>query len=118
MNSHIDVDAQTQTPHSDGSQDIAEEVAPVTAPRPRLLVNRRNLNRAKKNEGDDIMSIVKAQLLQEGLHREEELQARDEERFLHRERQEQEAKRHERFMDMMTLIMCRGLPNKDIPETE
>lgn len=73
---------------------------------PRPLTSRRPAR--PKQDDDDIMALLKAQIVQDGVRREEERKQREEERILLRERQEQDAKRHERLMEMMLMVFCRG----------
>lgn len=100
------------------TEDIEELQTAEAMPRP--LVHRRSGSRQKKEEGEDIMAILKAQVIQDGLRREEEhkrreedRQVREEERREDRVRRADEVRRHEQLMQMMMTMVCKGSMGDD-----
>lgn len=83
---------------------------PSTTPHysPRPIARRHSTQRSEMSERDDLVAVLKAQIVQDGLRRDDERRQREEERQLQCELQEEEAKRHERFMEMMMFMFCRG----------
>lgn len=90
---------------------------------PRPLVHRRvNVPRCKP-ESDDLLSILKAQIIQDGLRREEEHERREQERKdrederrIERERRAEDSRRHDQLMQMMMMMICKGnTPNISNP---
>lgn len=82
---------------------------------PGPLVHRRASGRDRKDEADDLISLLKAQIVQDGIRRNEEYQRREQERNdRERERREErdiraeEARRHENMMQMMMMVICKG----------
>lgn len=88
-----------------------------THPPPRPLVRKRHELRKKSEDEDDLMSLLKAQIVQDGIRREEERKQREVDRQMNREREAMESKRHERMMEMMMMMFCGGGKNisKDQP---
>lgn len=94
----------------------------VATPRP--LVHRRTTVRERKEEPDELMALIKSQLLQDGMRREEEHQRREqerkdreEERRDERERRAEEARKSNEMMRMMMLVIFKG-EVKENPESK
>lgn len=92
--------------------------APLS-PTPRPLVHRCTSMRKSKNEEDEIMSVLKAQIIQDGLccdkeheRREKDHRDRNIKRKEERESREAEAGRHENMMQMMIMIICKSSAKK------
>lgn len=109
----------------------------LESPSPRPLVHRRASGRerrdAQRDESDDLMSLLKAQIVQDGIRRDEEFQRREqdrreeaqrreedrkekeEERREERKRREEDARRHDRMMQIMMMMAFKGNVN-DMPD--
>lgn len=68
----------------------------------------------KRHGGDNMVSLLKAQIVQDGLRRdeenlirEEERKEREEERLGDRSRLDSEARRHYSMMQMMMMALCK-----------
>lgn len=79
---------------------------------PRPLFNRRGGGRKINSDEDDLMELLKAQIVQDGIRRDEEHQRREQERKdrederqIEREHREEETKRHEQFMQMILFFI-------------
>lgn len=115
-------------PTADGEENISEQPSlsgppqtssgSITEPRP--LVHRRVGARHTKGEHDDLMSILKAQIIQDGIRREEEKERREQDRKereqehrMERERRAEDARRHDQIMQMvMMMMMSKGQMNE------
>ena len=73
----------------------------------RPIVGRRTLTKTRHEDGD-LMAIIQAQVVQDGLRREEERLQREEDRRIRLDSQESEEKRHQRMMEMMMMMICRN----------
>lgn len=108
------VNSQANEPSSTNAEE--------TTPRP--LVHHRAPGRERKDDGGELMSLLKAQIIQDGIRRDEEHERRDherkdrdEERRNERERRGDEARRHDRLMEMMMMMICKGHV-KDKPDSD
>lgn len=79
----------------------------TTTPAARSIVGKRRMS-SNKNDDGDLISILQAQILQDGIRREEERRQREEDRQMRRESEVADQKRHERMMEMMMMVLCRG----------
>lgn len=84
---------------------------------PRPLVHRRTPTRSKKDDEDDILSLLKAQIVMDGMRKEEEHKRREQERLEREEERKAERVRHEedkrlqdRMLQMMMMAMMKGNP--------
>lgn len=59
------------------------------------------------------MDVLKSHIVQDGIRNEEQRSQREEDRKLQSERQEDEAKRHEIFMEMMMMFVCNGVVKRE-----
>lgn len=91
----------------------------------RPLVQRRIARTEIKDQTDDLMSLLKAQIVQDGirreeehLRREEERKNREEERREERERRVDEAWRQDNMMNMMMMAMFKGANNNPGSQSE
>lgn len=91
---------------------------------PRPLVNRRAAVRHKKDEPDDLMSLLKAQIIQDGMRRDEEHQRREQERKdrederrEERSSRQDESRRHENLMQMIMMMVCKGNGTDSFPSS-
>lgn len=78
------------------------------------IVAQRTLLRQKREDADDLMSLLKTKIIQDGIRREEEHQRREQERKDREEvpkdeciRPDDEARRHEYMLQMMMMMICK-----------
>lgn len=109
---------------SDDFGDVQSVVAPIVipdspetiTPSPRPLINRRSGGSQRHDDSADIFAIMKANMVQEQERREEEAKRREEDRNDERIRREDERReeklrreydtiRHDKFMEMMMMVM-------------
>lgn len=114
------------TPNNEPSETNSPHTAPSTTTSPRPIVHRRTKN---LEDVGDIMSIIKASMLQEqrrmadettrrteealrcSEERAEERQRREEDRIDERHRRDQETKRHNIFMETMMMVLSQQSNN-------
>ena len=99
------LDAFAEPGEKDGEKEPVSEAPRSVTPSPRPLVRRRLAQKPTEDTGE-LMEILKTQIVQDGLRRDEERRQREEDCAFQRERLEVESKRHERFMEMMMLTIC------------
>lgn len=82
-------------------------------PTPRPLVHRRSTSRASDTESDNLLEILRSQIVQEGIRGDEKCQQREEDWKLGCERYEAEAMHHECFMEMLMTVPCHDVKATD-----
>lgn len=100
----------------DGDMD-SKVIVPAHPVHPRPLLHRRVNSHQRKDDSDsdDLLSISKAQIVQDGIRRGEEhgrrgqeRRDREDERLTERERRIEDARRHDQLMQVMMLMITKG----------